>query len=303
MNSSASPNIIFAIIIGVAIVSGVVVYTNLSDRIARVPSISPTSSIPQELPDLDPASMREDIRVADDELSWLATVPEQNAPQINIRTSVGGTYEPASTITRQFGVDIFRATVQASADNLSAEEFDAKIQSLSQEYTEKTKANIYTGADIRTVPATSDEVLRTYFNNLADIFIVHSPQETRGRVELFSAILKNRDSTAAIELRSIAQSYERMRNDYLNEPVPHDLVTAHVALINAVETLRNDFAIAANTANDPLAGQLAIQRYIYHRDVFTRALQNMGLEVVRYQNVFDFEEDSALLFVLTLPEE
>ena len=301
MNSNLSPNILFALLIGVAIVSGVIVYNNLTDRIAQAPGIHQAPTLPQELPDLNASSMRTRIET-DTDLTWLQTVPEQNAPSINVRTSVGGTFEPSDTITRQFGLSVFRETIRSGADNASSNEFDDRIRTLSQEFAQKTLAETFSGADIQTVPAVDDEVIRTYFNNLATIFINNSPQNTTARADLFRTVMDDPATASTLELEEISQSYQQMRDGFLAEPVPHAFITQHVALINAAEVLRNDFAAVANIVADPLAAQLSIQRYIYHSEILTRSLQMLGLEVIRYQHAFDFATDPALLFILTLPD-
>ena len=301
MNSNGSPQVLFALIIGIAIVSGAVIFNNFAERLASAPSIT-ESSVPQELPDLQASSMRQTISDSAEGPTWQQTIPEQNVPEINIRPTISGTYEPPTTLARQFGVDLFTTVVEAGANDLSPEEFENRLSSLTQRYADTASAQQYTGADIQTTLESDAQAIRTYMNTVATIFIEHTPENTRGRAELFRAIAESQDQQAQAELLRIADNYQTMREQYLATAVPHRFVTAHVALINTVEAIHNDIRSIANFIEDPLAGQLGIRRYPSSSQAFTRALQNLGVETIRHQEVFDFDEDPALLFILTLPD-
>ncbi len=302
MNQTGSPNVIFALLIGIALVSGVVVYNNLTERIASAPDVSISHTLPQELPDVQSSSLRNIDLTTEDNLNWQQTIPEQSVAQINLPSTIGGTYEPSNTLTRRFGMDVFTQTIQAVAEEETPEQFNQRLSSVTGRYAAETTAQNFTGADIQTTPVRDISDIRSYMNTLADIFAEHSPKGTRGRSELFQSVIENKSEQASTELRDIAQRYQQMRNLYIATPVPHEFITAHVALINTLEALQNDLNLIASFATDPLAGQLAVQRYPNTQQSFTRALQNIGIEIIRHQEAFDFAEDSALLFVLTLPD-
>ena len=298
MNSNSSPQVIFAVLIGAALVLGAIVLNNLTDRLASAPALH-EPQVPQELPDLQASSMREANISRDD---WLQTVPEQNVPVINVSGTVSGTYQPAETLARQFGVDVFTETIQAGANDVSPEEFERRLSDLAKDYVGRAQAASITGADIQLALPDSPQSIRSYMNEMADIFITYSPTNSRERTELFQVLVEHKDETAVDELQQVAASYQTMREQYLTVTVPRQFVTAHVAVINALAALQGDLDNAAKFLNDPLAGQIGMTRYLHSSTAFTRALQNLGIETIRYENEFDFAEDSALLFVLTLPD-
>ena len=298
MQSNISPNVIFSLIIGVAMVLGVVVYNNLVGRL-------PSQPIAQE--EREPVSytnLREAITVtegAEGELAWQATLSDRFTPTL-ISGEFDSDYQMPDTLTAEFSINLFTEMFNARIDGRNAEEMNAAIDQLTAEAINKTRADRYTGADISITNTRDSQTIRTYINNAADTFIAHTPQSDRTMPQIFSDIIERNSQSAREELLNQATQYTSMRDAYLALTVPRPLAEAHLALINAIEFLRQDLVNVANFHDDTLPGYVGYMRFNDNSNGLTLAMQNMGLETIRYQEAFNFDTDSALLFIATLPD-
>ncbi len=290
-----SPNVFFALIIGSAMVLGVVVFNNLSQFLPqRASNDQPTFG-----------NLREPVAVAmtDGTPDWQFTLTNERVAAAELQTTISSEFQPPETLVGQFGIDLFTLLIESgSQPDLDIAAHDAQMDALVTRYTEKTLPSVYTSEDIRIIPRGNESAIRNYLNEAATIFIANNPVSDYLIPELFSRVIEFADEDARQELLRLADQYQIIRDQYLNISVPAEIAEGHLALINAINLLQHDLVNIANFKADSLPGYVGILRYNDNSLGLTRAMQNLGIEVLRYQRLFDFDVDDALLFVAALPQ-
>lgn len=301
MNSNSSPNVIFALILGSALVLGVIVLNSVTDRISGIGSIEPETTT-RSLPDLNASALRESI---DDE-SWEQTLNLRNTPTVTIRddATASESYTRPDTTTARLSISLLETMVQNAAGELDEEARAAALESIANQSTDETLPEFYKPRDITVLRRYDENDIRTYFNALGDAFVTHSPRSDVPTLELYDGIIQNNDETSRSLLTQRKVAYETMRDEIANLSVPRSQLAHHLAFLNAIHLLQHDFGNILAYHDDIVLGYFASLRHNENTWGLTKAMQNIGVDVIRHADLFgDFAEDSALLFALTLPTE
>lgn len=306
MNSNSSPNVIFAVIIGTAIILGAVTLNSVTDRFAGF-GTSVQQPTPDTLPDIQASTLREPVEHSDEDSqdAWRQTLLTRDTPRIMIpgeATDVAS-YTPPDTTTNRFSVSLLKPMIQVVSGEIDETTADMVFSDIIDETLDETLPDLYQIDDLTTFASNNRNDLKEYFNTLGDIFIKHAPRGGAPTIELFEQIISDNDQAARAELSVRQNAYSAMVTDIANVPVPRSQVRNHVRFLNTIHILQNDFQHILSYHEDMLPGHTAYTRYVAITDTLFDAMQKIGLAAIQHADLYDDPEgkDSAFLFIDMLP--
>lgn len=312
MNSNSSPNVIFAVIIGTALVLGAVTFNSATERFAGLGSLNQTDTA-RALPDLQASTMRERVDLPQDDGErdiWRQTLVTRDTPTITIseRTDDTDSYTPPDTATGRFGVSLLQPMVQSVTGEIDDTEFNQAIDSIADEAIAETLPEWYERDDVIVLNNYNDADVKTYFNSLGDALLGHLPEDGTVIQLIQERFVRHNDPSARAQLNERKMQYEALRDAVLQTPVPESKLAYHIDFINALHLLQHDFGNLLRYHEDIVIGYIAQTRQQDNAINLFQAMQNIGASVLQNIMVFDIfdqEErmDPGLLFTAFLLEE
>lgn len=207
------------------------------------------------------------------------------------------TYERANTLTERAGISVMEnlLTAQAYGGLQAAEPEQLVNDSVENVIREAQNDRLYTQADISVIPGNEPDVIRTYANTVAMVLQKNDVKELRNELLIFQDAMATKNPKHYAELVTIANVYQKNRDDLLALPVPAALVKQHLDLINVFEAIQKDLMAMSVAEDDPVLSLLRLKRYQDDASGLGFALQNMYTALATYPNLFA-ESDPALVF-------
>lgn len=200
---------------------------------------------------------------------------------ITIATSSPNGDSGAGTLTDAFAKSFFTLYMSAKQANggvqlsqAQAEELAA--QSLSSLSSMAVAAPDYKSAGDLTVSGSGAEALKAFAESAGAILTKNKSDATKNEVLYLYDFYQNNDLTALPHIISIAKMYRDTAVGLAALPVPTELATADLMLINA---LMRESAIASDFARvntDPLATMLALSQYVQVGQSFITAFTDIS---------------------------
>lgn len=293
MVSNSKSRVIGAFIVGFAIVAGAYVYNSLTPTI--VPSVQ--SATVAQVP------ARVFIATNDDNKNGLEDWREQfveNSPVISLDEN-GEEYTPPETLTGQVGIAFFQSIVTAKGTEGFGRSKEQIIKDTAETISKYGADTIFDIKDIVTKDDNSAEAIRAYANAAADAIIVNDVPGSRDELAILKELLSTENEQGIAELKAIAQTYQKTRDDTLKLSVPSKLANEHLDLINVYHALANDLEAMAKVLDDPMLSLVRIKRYKDDAEGLALALQNMYAGIKPYTSSF-VTNDSALMFFVFNPK-
>ncbi len=312
MNSNNSPNLIFAVIIGTALVLGAVTFNSATERFAGLGSLSQTDTA-RALPDLQASTMRERVDLPQDDGErdiWRQTLVTRDTPTITIseRTDDTDAYTPPDTATGRFGVSLLQPMVQSVAGEIDDTAFTEAIDSIADETIAETLPEWYERDDVIVLNTYGDADVKNYFNSLGESLLGHLPQDDAVIELIQERFIRDNDPSARTQLEERKGRYASLRDAVLGTPVPESQLAYHIDFINALHLLQHDFGNLLRYHEDVVIGYIAQTRHQDNVLNLFQTMQNIGssvLQNIMIFDIFDQEErmDPGLLFTAFLLDE
>ena len=292
MVSNSKSRVIGAFIVGFAIVAGAYIANSLTPSVA--PNVQ-SATVAQT-----PA--RVFIETNDANKNGLEDWREQfvdNSPTISLDENGEG-YTLPDTLTGQVSIAFFQSIVTAKG----TEGFGRTKEQIINDTTETiSKYGTDTIFDIKDIVIKDDNsvaAIRAYANGAADAIIVNDIPGSRDELIILKELLNTENEQGIAELKTIAQTYQKTRDDTLKLAVPSQLAKEHLDLINVYHALAIDFEAMAKVLDDPMLSLVRIKRYQDDAEGLALAMQNIYAGLEPYASGFS-ENDSALIFFVFKP--
>lgn len=171
------------------------------------------------------------------------------------------------TLTSAFAENFFTLYLKAKQANGGVELSQTQIDTLATQALEDLSSMVavapeYKTAKDLTVSGSGVEALRTFAANAEAVLLKNKNDATKNEILYLQDVVQNGDTTALPHLISIAKMYRDSAVGLAALPVPAELATDAIALINALmraSEITSDFA-RVNT--DPLTAMFALSQYV-----------------------------------------
>ena len=124
-----------------------------------------------------------------------------------------------------------------------------------------TGAPDYKSAKELTVAGSGVEAMRTFAEDAETVLLRNTTDATKTELGYLQDAIEKNDTDALSHLVSLAKGYREAAAGIAALPVPNELVSSDLALINALMRLSEIVADFARANADPLAAMLALKQY------------------------------------------
>lgn len=293
MVSNSKSRVLGAFVVGFAIVAGAYILNSLTPSVA--PSVQPAT--------VAQAPARVFIETNDTNKNGLEDWREQyveNSPAISLDEN-GEEYTLPETLTGQVGISFFQSIVTAKGTEGFGRSKEQIIKDTAETISKYGTDTIFDINDIVIKEDNSAAAIRTYANAAADAIIVNDVSDSRNELTILKELLSTENEKGIAELKAIAQTYEKTRDDTLKLAVPSKLTKEHLDLINVYHALAIDLEAMTKVLDDPMLSLVRIKRYKDDAEGLALALQNMYTGIKPYTSSFE-TNDSALFFSVFNPK-
>lgn len=209
----------------------------------------------------------------------VATSSSENS---SINYAAAGLTPPSEgSLTDAFAKNFFTLYVAAKQANGGATFSDTDIASLQNQALSSLTTSITTAPDFKslgdlTIRGEGAEALKAFAVQAEAIFKKNKSNATTSELIYLQYATENNDAVALSHLVAIAKSFRNSAAGLVALPVPRELASADLALINAmmrVSEIDNDFT---RVEVDPLTTMLALQQFTQAEQALWDAFAGMG---------------------------
>lgn len=156
---------------------------------------------------------------------------------------------------------------------------------------------IYTLSDVSVTSDNSFESLKKYGNGVGRAFrLTPLPRESSEPLQIVQDSLTNNDQRKLKEIDGISQNTYSILSALLKIPVPSSLVDRHLALVNSMSVLNENFIAMKNIFVDPLNAILHLQIYAKSSPTNMRqAMQKIAQYLESNGITYDSSEDGVVV--------
>ncbi len=170
------------------------------------------------------------------------------------------------TITRALGesfITAYAAAVQNSPDGTLS---TSDIQKLSNDIVSQLESSIIRAPDFKSmnslkVTGSGAAALKSFAAAADAVFLANRGNATTSELTYLDSLLNNNDQTAIPHLLSIAKVYQDTAAGLAVIPVPTEVASDNLMLINAMSRLSKIIEDFTRTDSDPVATMLALKQY------------------------------------------
>lgn len=167
-----------------------------------------------------------------------------------------------SSFAKAFFTYFVRAKQASGGANLSESEMqnvaDQALKSLSATF---TIAPDFKSAKDLTVSGSGPDALKAFAVSAEAVLLKNTSTATTSEINYLKYVVENNDTSALSHLSSIAKGYRNSAVGLAMLPVPQELASDDLALINAMMRISQITADFARVHDDPLATILALKQY------------------------------------------
>ncbi|MFA5744954.1 MAG: hypothetical protein WC887_01940 [Candidatus Paceibacterota bacterium] len=173
---------------------------------------------------------------------------------------------PEGTLTATFATNLFSLYLEAKQANGGADLSEAELSDISNQALNSLSANISTTPDFKsanniTVSGSGADALKVFAVNAEAVLAKNTNDASKSEILYLQDVVQNDDTTALPHIASIAKSYRDSAAGLAALPVPEELSTDDLALINAMARMGEVVTDFARVDTDPLAAMLALKQY------------------------------------------
>ncbi len=181
----------------------------------------------------------------------------------------GGSLPPppeAGTITAAFTKNFLTLYLSAKQANGGAPLSQADTMTIAQEALNQLAQMVTAAPDFKsardlTVSGSGPDALRTFAAAAEAIFLKNTSNATTTEINYLKYAVEGNDATALTHIASISKAYRDAAAGLAALPVPKELSTADLMLINALARMSQITSDFARATTDPLAAILALKQY------------------------------------------
>jgi hypothetical protein len=182
--------------------------------------------------------------------------------QVATSTAAGNDSSLTSIFAKNFFALYLSAKQANSGADLTADEAsalaDQAMSQLSQNFAPTT--DFKTARDIQ-VSGTGPDALRAFAIAAEAVLKKNKNDATMSDLEYLQSAVEGSDATATTHLASLAKAYRDSAAGLAVLPVPKELATIHLAIVNSIMRLSEIDTDFARVDTDPLAAILALQQF------------------------------------------
>jgi hypothetical protein len=185
------------------------------------------------------------------------------------------------TLTYAFAKDFFTLYLSEKEANNGNDLTDDQISALEDQAMNQLSQNIAQPADFKTmadinVSGTGPDALRAFAIAAENVFKKNMSNATTSEIQSLQDAVMNNDAGALSQLATASQIYREYAAGLAVLPVPQELATDDLALINAMmlRSEADDDLTRVNT--DPLTAILALQQFSQTESDFWNAFSDIG---------------------------
>lgn len=185
------------------------------------------------------------------------------------------------SLTDAFAKDFFTLYIAAKEDNNGADLTDDQTNTLADQAMDELSQSIAQPADFKTttdlnVSGTGPDALRAFAVAAEDVFKNNMGNATTSEIQSLQDAVLNNDAGALSQLATASQIYREYAAGLAVLPVPQELATDDLALINSMmlRSEADDDLTRVNT--DPLTAILALQQFSQTESDFWNEFSDIG---------------------------
>lgn len=132
-----------------------------------------------------------------------------------------------------------------------------------------------------TVAGSGTDALAAFAADIEAIFLRHADDGPKSSPTYLQEAVDSNDASALAALASRAKAYREMATGLSALPVPQELSTANLALINTMMRMSEITSDFARVNDDPLAAMLALKQYLPAAEALTDSFSSMAAVYAR----------------------
>jgi hypothetical protein len=170
------------------------------------------------------------------------------------------------TLTAAFAQNLFTFYLETKQNNGGADLTDSEVTGITNKAMNALSSSITTAPDFKTakdltVSGSGPDALKTFAASAEAVLMANTNTATTSEINYLQYAIQNNDQVALSSILAIAKTYRGAAAGLAVLPVPAELATVDLALINAMARMSGIIADFAREATDPLATMLAISQY------------------------------------------
>ncbi|MHB8660458.1 MAG: hypothetical protein ACYC75_00745 [Minisyncoccota bacterium] len=185
----------------------------------------------------------------------------------NIDYAASGLTAPtAGTLTDAFAKDFFTLYLSAKQTNGGSNLTLDQTNALAEQAMTQLLQNVVATADFKnatdiTVSGTGPDALRSFAVAAEAVMKKNATDATMSEIEYFQSAVQGNDASALTHLASLADAYRNSAIGIAALPVPEELATVDLTIVNSIMHLGEVDEDFARVNTDPLAAMFALQQY------------------------------------------
>lgn len=177
---------------------------------------------------------------------------------------ISATPSPDS-LTNAFGSAFITLYLQAKNANggapLSGDQVTSVANAALAQLSTVVPAAEFKSASDLTVSGSGPAAMRAFAVAAESVLVKNRPDATMSDLQYFQAVVNGSDSSAAGSLLSLSRSYRATAVGIAALPVPRELASADLAIVNSVMRLSEIYGDFSRADSDPLSAMLALKQY------------------------------------------
>jgi len=188
------------------------------------------------------------------------------------------------TITAAFAKSFFTLYLVAKQNAGDADLTDADMQNIANQALNSLSSSITVAPDFKSandliVSGSGTDALMSFAANAEVVLLKNTSSATTSELKYLKSALMNNDATAYSHIASIAKAYRDSAFGLAILPVPKELASDDLALINAMMRMSEITTDFTRADTDPLAAILALNQY-------SQAAQSLGMAFVNIGKIY-----------------
>ncbi len=153
----------------------------------------------------------------------------------------------------------------------------------------KPGENAYKIADLKTVPATTENI-KSYGNQMGAIIKKYFDPISEGEITLLVQAVKDEDSLILEKLKPISSAYKNTTEEAAVLNIPETLAGDHLVIINNFYQIAKEISAMEKAFNDPALALIALKQYLDTSDSARTALKAIQSNFLANQITFQDNE-------------
>ncbi|HTK32972.1 MAG TPA: hypothetical protein VL335_00285 [Candidatus Paceibacterota bacterium] len=204
------------------------------------------------------------------------------------------------TLTDKIGRDFFARYIQLKQNNLDSNQQLVQgviDQTIDTAQSSASQGQVYSEKNILVLSTSNTSTIRAYGNAVGDIFGKYAPIKSPADIA-YNAFDQN-DMSQLTQIDTIVSNLKKMTQLLISTPVPRDMASNHLSLINGISSLAAISQGIRNLEGDPMQSLISLKSYEQTRSDIMSALLNIQSYLRTNNATYASTEPGNLFFTLT----